>query len=126
MRSLHGLIAVVVLGIALDAAAIDSRSFARDSLHRTLASEEVLEMLLADYDHDAFGEHFREPMTQLVRRWSRNSTARAMYPSCESAASILLRFGSAAPRNPDADWLADQKRKYRAALSKCRRAVNRS
>lgn len=103
----------------------DVREFARQSLQRTQAAEKILDRLTTTYDEDLLREQFREPMEQLMRRWERNDSARIAYPSCAKAASILYRFGSALARQPDADWLSDQRRKYAAAIGECRLSINR-
>lgn len=104
----------------------DVREFARQSLERTQAAEKILDRLATTHDDDLLREQFREPMEQLMRRWERNDSARIAYPSCAKAATILYRFGSTLVRQPDPDWLSDQRRKYTTAIAECRLSINRS
>ncbi|HEU4602027.1 MAG TPA: hypothetical protein VFS24_08665 [Steroidobacteraceae bacterium] len=113
---------IVALSIAASSAYASDfrdREFARTQLTQTQSAEASLrKSSVAD-------QALRDRLDRLVSRWSHHESASARFPACKSATQILSRY---APKvhSADRDWLTDQRRKYSAAVTRCRLDLNRS
>lgn len=114
------LVALSLLSVGMaHASDFRDREFARTQLTQTQSAESSLrKSSVAD-------QALRDRIDRLVSRWSHHESASARFPACKSATQILSRY---APKvhSADRDWLTDQRRKYSAAVTRCRLDLNRS